>query len=291
MFQKTRYVLTIAVVFAVLWQFASCSTTTTVLKSPDRDYKFEVAKQQFAEGKYSNAALLLDNVLPAFKGTKSGDEGLFMLGMCKYNSHDYVSASELFKRYYTHSYPAGDYVDEARFYAAKSYFNSTLPTKLDQTNTYTAIDELNSVLEYNPNTKHAAEIKDLLFKLQDQLIEKEYLAAKLYYDLGGYFGNCTSGGNNYQACVITAQNAIKSFPYTPRKEDFAILILRAKYELALQSIESKKYDRYNDAVDEYYGFVNEFPKSKFMDEAKTIFSKSEKELKSKKLQKYNVTDI
>lgn len=282
-----KNILTCGMVFCL----ASCTPTTKLLKSPDYNYKLEKAKQFFAEGNYSNASLLLDNVLPAFRNTKSGDEALFLMGMCKYLSNDFDSASELFKRYYTRSYPAGEFVDEARFYSAKSYYNSTLPTKLDQTNTYTAIDELTTVAENNPSSKYVPEVKRLIFELQDQLVEKEYMAASLYFKLGGYFGNCdNSGGNNYQACVITAQNAIKTYPYTKRREDFAILILRAKYRLAKQSIEIKKYDRLNDTLDEYYGFVNEFPNSTHLAEAKDIYEKTDKELKSSKLAKYSVKE-
>lgn len=279
----------ILILATIIIGFSGCTSTTKVLKNPDYSYKLEKAKQYYMVGSYSNASLLLDNIMPAFRNTKSGDEALFLLGMCKYLTRDYIGASELFKRYYTRSYPTGDYVDEARFYAAKSYYKSTLPTKLDQTNTYTAINELNSVLDYNPNTKHAGEIKELLFKLQDKLVEKEYLAAKLYYNLGGYFGNCSNGGNNFQACVVTAQNAIKTYPYSIRKEDFAILILKAKYELAEQSIEIKKYERLHDTLDEYHGFINEFPKSTYLREAQNIYTKVDKELKSKKAQKYDIT--
>lgn len=60
--------------------------------------------------------------------------------------------------------------------------------------------------------------QNMIFTLQDKLVEKEYLSAKLYYDLGNYFGNCSSGGNNYEACVITAQNALKDYPYTTRRK-------------------------------------------------------------------------
>ena len=278
------HILMSAVLVAVM---SGCTSATKVLKNPDYSYKFEKAKQYYMTGNYSNASLLLDNIMPAFRNTKSGDEALFLLGMCKYLSRNYVSASEVLKRYYSRSYPAGDFVDEARFYAAKSYYKSTLPTKLDQINTYTAINELNSVMDYNPANKHAAEIKDLLFKLQDKLVEKEYMAAKLYYNLGGYFGNCSNGGNNYQACVVTAQNAIKAYPFSNRKEDFAILILKAKYELAEQSIEIKKYERLHDTLDEYHGFVNEFPKSAYLREAQNIFAKTEKELKSKKVARFD----
>jgi outer membrane protein assembly factor BamD len=46
------------------------------------------------------------------------------------------------------------------------------------------------------------------------------------------------------------------------REDFAVLIMKSKYELAQQSVEEKKLERYQDAEDECYGFINEYPDSK-----------------------------
>jgi outer membrane protein assembly factor BamD len=92
-------------------------------------------------------------------------------------------------------------------------------------------------------------------------VDKEYYSAKLYYDLGSYFGNCTSGGSNYEACIITAQNAIKDFPYSRKREEFALLVMKSKFELAQQSVEARKLDRFRDAEDECYGFINEYPDS------------------------------
>lgn len=270
--------------------FSSCHTINTVLKSNDRDYKFEVAKQMYAEGKYGNAYLLLDNILPSMRNTQAGDEALFLAGMCKFYSHDYDAASEIFKRYYTKSYPYGKFVDEVRYYSAKSYFESTYPVRLDQSVTYDAIREIQSAMESNPDSKHYDALRDMLFQMQDRLVEKEYLSAKLYFDLGDYFLNCLMGGSNYEACVVTAQNAIRDYPYSPRKEDFAILILKAKYHLAERSVESRKYERYNDTVDEYYGFINEYPQSKFLNDAKEIYEKSEKVLHSKRMQRYAVDE-
>ena len=87
------------------------------------------------------------------------------------------------------------------------------------------------------------------------------------------------GGSNYEACIITAQNGIKDYPYSKRKEDFSILILKAKYDLATSSIENKKKERLNDAIDEYNGFVNEYPKSKYLNEAKRIYDKAKEAIK------------
>lgn len=59
-----------------------------------------------------------------------------------------------------------------------------------------------------------------------------------------------------------AQNALNDYPYSPLREDFAVLVMKSKYELAQMSVESKKLNRYQDAEDECYGFINEFPESK-----------------------------
>ena len=93
-------------------------------------------------------------------------------------------------------------------------------------------------------------------------MKKGLYSAELYYSLGTYFGNCTSGGSNYEACIITAQNAINDYPYSALREDLALLIMKSKFELAEQSVEEEKLDRYRDAEDECYGFINEFPESK-----------------------------
>ena len=82
--------------------------------------------------------------------------------------------------------------------------------------------------------------QERLYELQDKLVEKELYSAKLYYDLGSYFGNCTNGGSNYEACIITAQNAIKDFPYSTKREQFAVLVMKSKFELAQRSVEEKR---------------------------------------------------
>ena len=112
--------------------------------------------------------------------------------------------------------------------------------------------------------------------MQDKLVMKEYLSAKLYYDLGDYFLNCIGGGSNYEACIITAQQALKTYPYSSLREDFAVLIMKSKFELAEQSVESKRLERYRDAEDECYGFLNEYPDSEEAATAKKFIEKCKK---------------
>lgn len=258
---------------AVSLLFTSCAKEyNQVFKTGDLDYKYEYAKECFAIGKYSFATTLLQDLVTIKKGTTDAQECLYMLAMSEYGQKDYEAASETFKKYYQ-SYPRGYYAEMASFYVGQSLYMSTPEPRLDQSQTVAAIAALQEYRDMFPDGKLKGLAEERLMELQDKLVEKEYLNAKLYYDLGSYFGNCTYGGNNYEACVITAQNALNDYPYTSMREDFAILIMKSKYELAQMSVESKKLQRYQDAEDECYGFINEYPDSKERETAEKYIKK------------------
>lgn len=246
----------------------SCGEYNKLLKSTDYEYKYEAAKSYFTKGQYNRAATLLNELIAIMKGTDKAEESLYMLGMCYYNEQDYQTAAQTFIQYYQ-VYPRGTYTELSRFHAGKALFLDTPEPRLDQSSTYKAIEELQMFMEYYPQSTKHQEAQQMIFELQDKLVMKEYLSAKLYYNLGNYMGN------NYQSCVITAQNALKDYPYTNLREDLSILILRAKYELAVYSVEERKQERYRETVDEYYAFKNEFPESKYLKEAERIFGKSQ----------------
>lgn len=263
---------TILLGWVLILIFSSCGEYNKLLKSTDYEYKYEAAKTYFAKGQYSRAATLLNELITILKGTDKAEESLYMLGMSYYNQKDYQTAAQTFIQYYN-VYPRGVYAELARFHAGKALYLDTPEPRLDQSGTYSAIQQLQMFIEYFPQSAKKEEAQNMIFTLQDKLVMKEYLSARLYYNLGNYLGN------NYQACVITAQNALKDYPYTNLREDLSILILRAKYELAVYSVEDRKMERYREAVDEYYAFKNEFPESKYLKEAERVFKESQKILK------------
>ena len=249
---------------------------TKVLKSPDSDYRYEYAKQCFAEGRYSRAVVLLQDVVTVMKGGDNAQESLYMLGMAQYMSKDFESASETFKKYGT-SYPKGVYAEKVCFYVGESLYESAPEPRLDQTPTIGAINAYQRFLDLFPDSKLLGVAQDKLFELQDKLIMKEYLSAKLYYNLGGYYGNINANNeSNYSACIITAENALKTYPFTKLREDFMLLVMKSKFQLAENSSEEKRLDRYRDAEDECYGFINEFPDSRERSTAERYIAKCKK---------------
>lgn len=258
---------------------SGCGSYNKLYKSTDYDYKYEAAKQYFVEGQYSKAATLLDGLITVLKGTDKAEESLFMQALCQYKLGDYTTASQYFTTYYT-SYPKGIFAETARYMSGKALYLDTPDPRLDQTSSMKAISELQNYLDYYPDAKNKEEVQNLIFSLQDQLVEKEYMSARLYYNLGAYIGNCNANNeSNYESCVITAQNALKDYPYAKRREDLSFLIVEAKYELARNSVEDKQADRYRDAIDEYYGFKNEFPESKYMPAADKMFKAASAKVK------------
>lgn len=243
-----------------------------VYKSTDYNYKYEYAKECFARGKYSNAITLLQELVTIQKGTDNAQECLYMLAMAEFGIKDYEAAAETFKKYFR-TYPRGDYAEMATFYVGQSLYLSTPEPRLDQTPTIAAIAAFQEYLDLYPDGQMKGAAQRRMLEMQEKLVKKEYLSAKLYYDLGTYFGNCTSGGNNYEACIVTAQNALNEYPYSDLREDFAILVMKSKYELAQMSVEEKRLARFQDAEDECYGFINEYPDSKERSTAEKFIAK------------------
>ena len=135
-----------------------------------------------------------------------------------------------------------------------------------------AIEQLQLYLEYYPQSERASQAQDILFELQEKLAFKELMAARLYFNLGTYMGN------NLLSSVITSQNALKNYPYTKYREEFMFLIIRAKYELAIVSVEEKLQGRYRDVVDEYYTYLNEYPEGKYLKQVQKYFDYANKRI-------------
>lgn len=256
--KKTAFFMAFAAIL-----FSSCAGEyNKVLKSTSYDYRYEYAKQCFALGKYTKAETLLIDMISLKKGTDEAQECLYMLAMSQYMSKSYDAASETFKKYYQ-TYPKGEYAEQAMFYVGQSLYEGAPEPRLDQTPTIGAINAYQQFMDFFPYSKQRPIAQKRLFELQDKLVQKELFSAQLYFNLGGYFGNINSNNeSNYISSIVCAQNALKTYPYSKWREDFSLIIMKSKFQLAENSSQDKRVDRYRDAEDECYGFINEFPDSK-----------------------------
>lgn len=260
----------------LIFFLSSCGEYNKILKSTDHYEKFEYGKKYFEEGKYSRSATLLEEVFPFFRSTSHGEECLYLLAQSYYNMKDYLTASEYFKTYYT-IYPRGEYAELSRFYGAYGLYKESPDPRLDQTDTYKAMQQFQDFLEFYPQTDKKELVQSALFEMQEKLALKELMATRLYYNLGDYMMFSFPGGN-YLSCVITAQNALRAFPYSQYREEFMYYVFKSKYEMAVRSVEEKKEFRYRDVVDEYYSYVNEYPEGKHLREIDKLYNNVSKQL-------------
>ena len=199
---KMRRVVNILII--CLLCLSSCSTFDKVYKSADISGRYEAAKGYYLEGQYLKASQLLESMITLLKGSDKAEESLIMLARCYYNSGDYETVSQYFRVYYS-NYPRGEFAEYARFYSGKSLYEGIAEPELDQSGTHQAISELQLFMEYFPYSEYREESEAMILRMHELLVEKEFLSAKLYYELGDYMAYM---GNNYQACIITAQNVL-----------------------------------------------------------------------------------
>jgi outer membrane protein assembly factor BamD len=267
-----KLILWVSVALMAVVSLTSCGEYQRVLKSNDANYKFDYAKRAFEQKKYVQAYTLLGDVITVFKGSDKGEESLYLLAMSYYENKEYPDAATYFKSYYQR-YPKGKYTEPSRYYCGYAYYLDSPEAQLDQSETVKAIEELQGFLDYFPRSDKVSLAQNAIFELQDKLTLKELQNAQLYYNLGTYLGN------NYESCIVTAQNAIKEYPYSKYKEELEMLILKSKYQEAALSVEERKADRFRDVIDEYYSFTNNYPESKNRSEADNILKIARKYVK------------
>lgn len=259
------------VLFLTLFVASSCGEYNKILKSTDYELKYTYAKKYFDEKKYGRAITLLEELVPIFKGTSHAEESCFLLAQSYFYDKDYTTATQFYAAYYN-TYPKGEYAELARFNSAYGLYLDSPEARLDQSSTYKSMQQFQNFLEMYPQSDKVQLVQEYLFEMQEKLALKDLLACRLYFNLGNYMGN------NYESCVVTAREALRSYPYSKYLEEFQILILRSRYETAAKSIEERKPERFRSVVDEQFNYLNLFPDGKYKKEADRYYRRALKEL-------------
>ncbi len=260
MFQKIVKNITLLILAVLL--FGACSGYEKLLKSGNIEAKYESGMQYYEEGNYLRAATLFGQIIPRLKGTKRAEELDYLNAKCYYEMGDYVMAGHYFREF-VKTYFSSPRAEEADFMGAYCYYNLNSRVELDQTNTYNAINAFTLFKTKFPSSERIQEANDYIKEMQERLVEKSYINAKLYYDL-----------EKYKASIVAISNSLMDYPDTKYREELLYLKLRSIYLMAVQSVSLKQLERFQDTVDEYYSFIDEFPESKYAREAEKIYNES-----------------
>ncbi len=264
MFEKMKRLIPFILLLAIV---SSCKYEK-LLKSRDYSLKYKKALEYYAEEDYVRAEGLFEQLKPILRGTKQADTVYFYTAYSSYYQKSYLLASHYFDEF-RKIYGNSRFAQEAEFMNAYcTYLMSPRPS-LDQAYSYQAISLFGLYLSRYPNSERKAECARYIEELRNKLVEKSYQSAKLYYNLG-----------DYKAAIIALNNSLDDFPETDYREELMFMILKSKFLLAENSVDTKKTERYQSTVDEYYSFMGEWPKSEYIKEAKDMFDDSQRNLKN-----------
>lgn len=245
----------------------SCGEYEKLLKSTDYDLKKEKAREYYEAGKYVKATELIEQILPRFRASDSGEELTWMAAKSYYGMKQYELAESYYSSY-MEQFAYGQHVEEATYMTAMCNYNISPRPELDQANTERAIDDLKLFITRYPSSARIEECKKLMTDLQERLVEKSYLSARLYYDM-----------EQYKAAVTALSNSLKEFADTKFREEMMFLKLKSLFLYAENSYDIRKKERYQATLDDYFSFMEEFPKSIYSKEVKKIYDDTAKYLK------------
>lgn len=241
---------------------SSCGEYEKVLKGGDIQAKLEKAKEYYEDGQYVRASTLFEQVIPRIKGKAEAEEVEYTQAKCYYEMKDYVMAGHYF-RTFVRTYFNSQYAEECDYMGAYCYYKLTARPELDQSNTINAINSFTLFITKFPASDRVEESLKLITELEEILVEKSFMTARLYYHLG-----------KYKSAIYSVKNGISEYPDTKYREELLYLKLRSSYLYAEGSIRDKQHERYQDTVDEYYSFIDEFPESSHKKDAEKLYNKS-----------------
>ena len=256
------------IVLIILVLVSSCGEYPKLLKSTDNDLKKSKAKEYYDAGQYVKTTELLTQILPRYRATEEAEELNWMNAQSYFGMKDYVMAGSYFKTF-IEQFPFGKHAEEANYMAPLcDYYISPRP-ELDQENTRNAIEGFKIFITRYPNSAKVEQSKKLINELEDKLVEKSYLSAKLYYDM-----------KQYKAAVVALTNSLKEYANSKYREKMMYLKLNSLYQYAELSFADKQKERYQATLDDYYSFMEEFPKSTYSKDVNNIYQKTNKFLKA-----------
>ena len=259
---KTQWLLGIILLIFT----ASCSKYQKLLKSDDVMLKKEKAFEYYYDEDYHRALGLLTDIIPAFRGTAHAEQINYYYAMAHYKQRDYILAAHYFKTF-TQGFPRSEHAEEFLFMSAYCKYLLSPRPSLDQTETRTAISELQSFINRYPQSQRVEEANDLIDELRLKLEQKAFQKAMLYFNI-----------RDYMAAVTAFNIVIRDFPDTEYREQSLYYIIWAHHEFAENSIIERQLERYQNVVRAHRRLENRFPESELLPSANRMLINAQSQI-------------
>lgn len=250
--------------FFAIVLLSGCSEYQKVLKDSDVKKKYDMAEKLYEEGDYKRAIRIYEQIVPQYVGKPQGERLQYFYANAYYQSEDYYLAAYQFERF-TKSYPRSDKAEEAAFMGAKSQFLTSPRYSLDQGETQKAIDRIQVFINTYSESEFLAEANEMMETLRAKLEKKSFEIAKQYNRI-----------SDYNAAITSFEIFFENFPGSIYKEDALFYDYLARYNLAVNSVYSRKEERIESAREAYSALKSEYPESKYIGRSDKMYSDLDK---------------
>ena len=240
---------------------SSCSEYARVVKNDDYKRKYELGTKYFDKEDYIKSVTLLEQVYQRMPKSLEGEDSYYRLGIANFRLEDYYTA-QYYLASFGDKYPNSPKREETSFLYAICAAKNSPKSSLDQTETETALNELQLFIYKFPQSSKIDTCNYLMDQLRLKLQHKDFEALKIY-----------DKTENYKAAIVTAESFIKDYPTSVNREKAWLILLNNSYHLAKHSVEDKKKERIDKTMERYSKFALEFPDSKHLEELKDLLGR------------------
>lgn len=257
-------------ILIILITFSSCSKYQQVLKSPNLDFKYDMAVKYFNEENYFKALPIFDELKTLYRGTAKAEDVYCYLAYTHHELSENLVAGHYFRNFVL-TFPNSKRAEEMAYMNAYCYYLESPSYSLDASNTFQAINELQYFIDKFPLSDKVPQSNKLIDELREKLEKKAYNNAKLYYNT-----------EDYKSAIVSLKNVLIDYPDTDLSEEIHFLILDANHLLASNSVSSKQRERWSSTISAYHNFVDKFENSVKLKDAESIYNKANKQLEKLK---------
>jgi outer membrane protein assembly factor BamD len=255
----------LALLFTIGLVVGACSEYNKVLKGDDYNNKFDLANTLYDGKDYFRSIALYEQIYQRMPKTGQGELAYYRIGRGYFEEEDYEMSGYYFGSF-NQRFPYSTKLEEALFLTALcSVYNSPDHT-LDQGETQIAINNLQQFVDVYPKSSLIDSCNRVMDRLRYKLELKDFDAVKLY-----------AKTENYRAAVTTALTFLEEYPLSEFVEMVHLILVKNSYLLGVNSVDDKKCERIEQAMERYRNFVNLFPQSAFKPEADQVNERAQKE--------------
>lgn len=236
----------------------SCNEFQKVLKNDDIKTKYDLAEKYYESQDFKRASRLFEQIKPKYRGKPQGERITFFYANCLLNTKKYLLSAFEFESF-VKAYPISDKVEDASYLSAYSYYKLSPEHNLDQKETTEAAEKMQEFINNYPNSQKMSLANDLVQELRIKLEFKAFGIAKQYNTI-----------RDYKSAIIVLNDFISDYPGTPYREDALYYLLDSSYELAVNSIDSKKLQRLQDVKKIYDELLEIYPESKYKEKSNKL---------------------